>query len=289
MATIQSNRQLVPPLPRQRRRYGLFNAATLIPMENRIIAAGLQFFADDCGNFTELYDPACGVEPVPKTVHEGTELVGTDPFWVETRLRCGTVGRTVDEIVAAGAARLESNEQWRVENTLWLGSPTQPGVLNLNDAGAAVVTPAASGAGAAISALENAFYQVNGYAGTIHVNTQAEGALEDAGMLNPDAGVLRTRKLTAVSLGDGYAITGPGGVAPAPGFVWAFMTGYVGIWRSEDVMARVDRTRAMDRTANQWDVIAERVYAVAWSCPEVFAVQVPVAAPAAAVTPAVPA
>ncbi|MFB7936670.1 hypothetical protein [Streptomyces sp. NPDC056049] len=289
MAVIQPNRQLVPPLPRQRRRYGLFNAATLIPMENRIIAAGLQFFADDCGNFTELYDPACGVEPEVKTPNEGTELVGTDPFWVETRLRCGTVGRTVDEIVAAGTARLESNEQWRVENTLWLGSPTQPGVLNLNDAGATVVTPLAPGAGAAISALENAFYQVNGYAGTIHVNTQAEGALEDAGMLNPDAGVLRTRKLTAVSLGDGYAITGPGGLAPAAGFVWAFITGYVGIWRSEDVMSRIDRSRAMDRPANQWDVIAERVYAAAWSCPEVFAVQVPVAAPAAAVPPAVPA
>lgn len=289
MAVIQTNRQLVPPLPRQRRRYGLFDAATLIPMENRIIAAGLQFFADDCGNFTELYDPACGVEPEVKTPNEGTELVGTDPFWVETRLRCGTVGRTVDEIVAAGTARLESNEQWRVENTLWLGSPTQPGVLNLNDAGATVVTPLAPGAGAAISALENAFYQMNGYAGTIHINTQAEGALEDAGMLNPDAGVLRTRKGTAVSLGDGYATTGPGGVAPAAGFVWAFMTGYVGIWRSDDVMARVDRQRAMDRAANQWDVIAERVYAAAWSCPEVVAVQVPIAAPAAAVPPAVPA
>jgi len=289
MAVIQSNRQLVPPLPRQRRRYGLFNAATLIPMDSRIMASGLQFFADDCGNFTELYDPACGVEPEIKTPNEGTELVGTDPFWVETRLRCGTVGRSVDEIVAAGTARLESNEQWRVENTLWLGSPTQPGVLNLNDAGATVVTPLAPGAGAAISALENAFYQVNGYVGTIHVNTQAEGALEYAGMLNPDAGVLRTRKQTAVSLGDGYAITGPGGAAPAAGFVWAFITGYVGIWRSEDVMARVDRQRAMDRAANQWDVIAERVYAAAWSCPEVFAVQVPIAAPATAATPAIPA
>jgi hypothetical protein len=125
--------------------------------------------------------------------------------------------------------------------------------------------------------------------GTIHVNTQAEGALEYAGMLNPEAGVLRTRMGSAVSLGAGYGITGPAEEAPDAGFVWAFMTSYVGVWRSDDVMSRVNFERAMDRAANQWDVISERVYAAAWACPEVFAVQVPIAAPATAATPAVPA
>lgn len=288
MAVIIDNPQLVQPLPRQRRRYGLFDAATMLTMDSRIIASGLQFYADECGNFTEVYDPACGVEPEVKTVNEGTELVSTDPFWNVTRLRCGTVGRTAEEILAASRGRLEAMEQWNVENVVWNGIATQPDVLNLVGAGATVVTPLAPGAGAAISALENAFYQMSGYVGTIHVNTQAEGALQDAGMLNPDAGVLRTRVGTAVSLGAGYGITGPADVAPAPGFVWAFMTGYTGVWRSADVMSRVDPRRAMDRTANQWDTISERVYAVAWSCPEVFAVQVPIAAPQSAVTPAIP-
>lgn len=289
MAVILTNQELIAPPPTQRRRYGLFDAATVVDtMTARMIAAGIQFFADDCGNFTELYDPACGVEPEIKTPNEGTELVGTDPFWLVSRLRCGTVGRTNEEILAAARARLAANEQWEVENVLWNGSPTQPNVLNLEGAGATVVIPGAPGAGAAISALENAFYQVNGYVGTIHVNTQAEGALEYAGFLNPDIGVLRTRVGTAVSLGAGYGITGPAGVAPAAGFVWAFITGYTTVWRSEDIMARVDFRAAMDRSLNQWDTIAERVYAAAWSCPEVFAVQVPIAAPATAATPAVP-
>lgn len=288
MATILTNRELIDPLPRQRSRYGLFDVATLLPMTRQMIAAGLQFYADECGNFIEATDPECGIDPTEKTANEGTELVGTDPFWRETRLRCGTVGRTAADIQRAVTGRLESMEEWHVENVLWNGYAPLPGVLNLVGAGATIVTPLAPGAGAAISALENAFYQVNGYVGTIHVNTVAEGALEYAGMLNPDAGVLRTRVGSAVSLGAGYGITGPAEVAPAAGFVWAFMTGYVGVWRSEDIMARVSVERAMDRSANQWDAIAERVYAAAWSCPEVFAVQVPIAAPATAATPAVP-
>lgn len=289
MATIIGNQQLVATPPRQRRRYGLFNAATVVEMDTRIIAAGLQFYVDDCGQFTDLTNPECGVDPVEKAFEEGTSLIGTDPFWLFNRLRCGTVGRTAEEIQTAVTDRLAAGEQWSVENVLWNGSADAPGALSLTgNPGTTIVTPGAPGAGAAISALENAFYQVHGYVGTVHVNTQAEGALEYAGFLNPDAGVLRTRVGSAVSLGAGYGITGPAGVAPAAGFVWAFMTGYTTIWRSPDIMARVDVRRAMDRSLNQWDAIAERVYAALWSCPEVFAVQVPIAAPATAATPAVP-
>ena len=148
--------------------------------------------------------------------------------------------------------------------------------------------PAAPGCRAAISALEKAFYGVNGYVGTIHV-TRRPKAAEYAGFLNPNAGALRTRMGSAVTLGAGYGITGPAAVAPAAGFVWAFMTGYTTVWRSTDAqIPQPDPQRVMDRTLNQWDVVSERVYAAAWSCPEVFAVQVPIAAPAVATTPAVP-
>lgn len=289
MATILTNRQLVDPPPRQRRRYGLFDAATVVEMPQRVIAAGLQFYADDCGDFTEVYNQTCAASPT-KTPNEGTELVETDPFWLVTRIRCGAVGRTAEEIKRAAQTRLEASEQREVESVLWNGAAGQPGVLSLTDnVGTVTVTPLAPGAGAAISALENAFYAINGYVGTIHINTRAEGALQYAGMLQPQSGVLRTPIGSAVSLGAGYGITGPADVAPAPGFVWAFMTGYTTVWRSQDIQARIDPRQVMDRTLNQWDVVSERVYAAAWSCPEVFAVQVPIAAPATAATPAIPA
>lgn len=290
MATIITNRQLIEPPQNRRIRYGLFSAATLLDMPTRVIAAGLQFYADDCGNFLADYNQECGVESPTKAADEGSEMVETDPYWVVNRVRCGAVGRSAEEIRGVARGRLNAMEQWAVEDRLWNGIAAQPGVLNLTgNVGTVTVVPTAPGAGAAISALENAFYQVNGYVGTVHINTRAEGALEYAGFLNPEAGVLRTRMGTAMSVGAGYGITGPADAAPAAGFVWAFMTGYTAVWRSTDSqLPQPDPQRVMDRTLNQWDVVGERVYAAAWSCPEVFAVQVPIAAPATAATPAVP-
>jgi hypothetical protein len=290
MATILTNREIIDFPANRRLRYGLFAAATVLPMPGRAIAAGLQYYTDDCGNFLADYNQECGVDSPTKTAVEGSELLGTDPYWVVNRVRCGAVGRTAQDIRGVAQGRLAAMEQWAVEDRLWNGVAAQPGVLNLvNNVGTVTVTPLAPGAGAAISALENAFYQVNGYVGTIHVNDVAEGALEYAGFLNPETGVLRTRKGSAVSLGSGYGVNGPADAAPAAGFTWAFMTGYTAVWRStDDQLPQPDPQRVMDRTLNQWDVVGERVYAAAWSCPEVFAVQVPIAAPATAATPAVP-
>lgn len=287
MGKIITNRQLIEPPPLQPRRYGLFTAATVVDMPDRVIGAGLQFFADDCGDDTAPYDQTCVSNPV-KPITLGSDLVGTDPFWLTTRKRCGTVGRTAQEFLASARAQLAASEQREVENVLWTGGPGPlAGVLNLNAASATTVIPSAVGAGAAISALENAFYSVNGYVGTIHINMQAEGALAYAGILERSAGVLRTPVGSAVSLGAGYGITGPAAVAPAAGFVWAFMTGYTTVWRSTDAqIPQPDPQRVMDRTLNQWDVVSERVYAAAWSCPEVFAAQIPIAAPAVGTAPA---
>lgn len=286
MAVILTNQQIIDFPANRRLRYGLFAAATLLEMPDRAIAAGVQWYADDCGNFIADYNQTCADSPT-KTATEGTELLGTDPYWLVNRVRCGTVGRSAQDIRGVARGRLAAMEQWAVEDRLWNGIAAQPNVLNLTGAGATVVVPTVAGAGAAISALENAFYQVNGYVGTVHVNVRAEGALEYAGFLNPEAGVLRTRMGTAVSLGAGYGITGPADAAPAAGFVWAFITGYTAVWRSTDAqIPQPDPQRVMDRSLNQWDVVGERIYAAAWACPEVFAVQVPIAAPATAATPA---
>lgn len=287
MAVIVPNRELIaaPPLPA--RRYGLFNAATLVDMPDAVIRAGLQYFTDHCGDNTAPYDMACGVPNTAKPFVEGSETLGTDPFWLVTRKRCGTVGRTADEIRMAARSQLDSAEQREVESVIWANA--LPGVLDLEDSGAVVIVPPAPGAGAAVSALENAFYQMSGYAGTIHVNTVAEGALQYAGMLQPSAGVLRTPIGTAVSLGAGYGFTGPAALAAPVGFTWAYITSAVTVWRSTDAqIPQPEPQRVMDRELNQWDSVAERIYAVAWACPEVFATLIPLAAPATADTPAVP-
>ena len=38
-------------------------------------------------------------------------------------------------------------------------------------------------------------------------------------------------------------------------------------------------TQTLDRTANQWDTVAEEIFAHTWDCPNVFAVEAPISAP----------
>jgi hypothetical protein len=286
MGKIVSNRELVATPAVGQRRYGLFDAvASSNTMPRSVIASGLQFLTDHCDPAV-TYDQTCAVSPV-KPFTEGSDLMGADPFWVLARKRCGSVGRTAEEMRSAVARQLDAQAQTVVEDVFWDGGglATIPAAQTLTGAGATIVVPTVPGAGAAIAALEAAFYAVVGYRGTIHVNTRAEGALEYAGFLKTfEAGVWKTSKKSTVSLGDGYGVTGPANVAPAAGFVWAFMTPPVHMWSAD--IPQPDARQTLDRTLNQWDVVAERVYTLAWDCPMVFAVQVPTAAPAVATVPA---
>jgi hypothetical protein len=251
------------------------------------VASGFQFAELDCGTTVVPYDANCDTHPT-KTFEEGLDYMGGDPYWLLAAQSCGIVGRSLAEIEAGVRRAFASDEQRAVESVVWNGDGA--GALPfLTDATATVTTvvPTAPGAGAAISALEAAFYAVHGYAGTIHINTAAYGALAYADLLYPTAGVLTTLMRSRWSIGAGYGITGPADVAPAAGFVWAFMTPQVFVKRTASVNVP-NIAQTLNRTTNQYQAVAERVYAHAWMCDLVFAVQVPVAAPAVAATPAVP-
>lgn len=288
MGKIITNQQLIPAPAVGRLRYGLFNAAVMTPLDTRGIGAGYQWTSDHCGVGAVPYDQTCEVSPT-KSFEEGTDTFGTDPFWVVARKRCGTVGRTAAETLTAARQQLLTDEQRVAEDVFWDGNGLSVGPPALTLAGATTVVPTAPGAGAAIAALEAAFYAVHGYIGTIHVNTRAYAAVDYAGIVDRGSGGQLVTTLDSVwAFGAGYGITGPADVAPAAGFVWAFMTPQVTIWRSE-IMQMAPATQTLDRTLNQWDTVAERVYLIGYDCQDdVFAVQVPVAAPAVATAPAVP-
>lgn len=289
MGKIITNRELIAAPTVGPLHYGLFTAAASVqPMDSRIIGSGLQFLVDHCDP-ASTYDQTCAASPT-KPVTAGTDLMGADPYWVLARKRCGSVGRTGDEMLAAVRQQLLTGAQTVVENVLWDGDglgtifPTLTG-----DPGTVAVTPGAPGAGTAIAALEAAFYAQYGYVGTIHVNTAAYAAAAYSNLVlqQGGAGVLRTPLGSVWSFGAGYGITGPAEVAPDPGFVWAFMTGATTIWRS-GILPQPDPQVTLDRTLNQWDVVAEEVFAATWDCPTVYAVQIPIAAPAVTTAPAVP-
>lgn len=287
MGKIITNRQLIDAPPVAAERYGVFRAATIQTLDVRGIGSGLQFLVDHC-DLGDLYDQTCELSPV-KPFIEGSDTMGADPYWVVARKRCGTVGRTAEEMLRAAAQVLRTSAQLRVEEAMWDSGALATVTPTLTGAGATIVTPAAPGFGTAIAALEEAFYSANGYIGTIHVNTRAYAAAAYSQLIvgAGGAGVLRTPIGSLWSFGAGYGITGPADVAPAAGFVWAFMTSPVTIWRS-GMLPQPPPRQTLDRTLNQWDTVAEEVFAHTWDCPNVFAVQVPVAAPATTTAPAVP-
>ncbi|HSX97270.1 MAG TPA: hypothetical protein VLG91_07745 [Streptomyces sp.] len=289
MATITTaTREVATPSP-PARRYGILDAA-IQPgdLDDRVIASGLTFAAEDCGVNVTLYNPTCesGAQPV-KPFSPGTPFVEADPYWVISTYQCGTVGTTPADVTRRVRRRYDAGVQWAIESTIWTGNG-MPDVPNLSGSGATVVTPLAPGAGAAIAALEAAFYDLHGYVGTIHIGTEGYAAVRDAGLMDRQggAGAWRTPKGSLWSIGDGYGVTGPAGAAPAAGFVWAFMTPQVYLWSS--AVNQPDPVQTLDRTFNQWMAVAETVWLHTWLCDTVVAVQVPLAAPAASVPPAVP-
>lgn len=285
MAVILTNAQEIAKPAPPAQRYGLFTVASRMgDAGERIIASGLQFVAEDCGLQVVPYNATCAA-PDTKTFTPGTPIVDSTPYWLLASYQCGTVGTTANDVRRRVAARYNAGVQHAVENVVWTGGGLAGQNPALTTAGATVVVPTAAGAGAAISALEEAFYDAHGYVGTIHVNQRATGALAYGEVLDRmEVGIWKTALGSNVSLGAGYGITGPAAVAPAAGFVWAFMTPQVYLWSS--AVNQPDPVQTMDRSLNQWMALAETVYIHAWLCDTVFAVQVPIAAPATAATPA---
>lgn len=276
MAGIRGNAEVIATPQPSVLRYGLFSAATVLDdLDPRGIAAGFQLPAEDCG-IVRTYDANCATHPA-KTFDEGlTHLEGV-PYWLYATRRCGTVGKTPQEIESSVRRRFASGEQRAVEEMLWGGGgvPTDPNLTGT--AGVTTVVPSAPGSGAAIAALEDAFYDTYGFVGTIHISARAYANLAYGQLMQRQGGLWTTQLGSIWSIGAGYNITGPGGAAPDAGNVWAFMTPPVLIRRSALIVPSV--TETMNRTNNQYNGLVERVYAHTWTCDTVYAVQVPIASP----------
>lgn len=284
MAGIVTTGELIAAPAPGRQRYGLFSVAPPSDdLDVRGVAGGFQFPAEDCG-LVRAYDANCVTHPV-KVFDEGLTYMEATPYWVYATRKCGTVGTSAQEIAASVRRRLAANEQRAVEAQLWGGGAVASDPNLIGTPGVVTVVPSGAGAGAAVAALEDAFYDDYGYTGTIHVSMRAYAALTYAQVTETQGARLITPMGSSLVFGAGYGIAGPGGVAPAAGSVWAFMTPPVTVRRS--AVIQPDVTATMDRVQNQWLALAERVYAHTWACPVVYAVQVPVAAPAV-VTEAAP-
>ena len=103
--------------------------------------------------------------------------------------------------------------------------------------------------------------------GILHVAIPVLNALKEAHVVEKDSsGRWVTPMGTVVSAGC-YANNDPAGAAPADGVFWMYLTGQTAIWRTSDAELQVAPVEgSLDRTTNQYLMMAEREYVVSYDC-----------------------
>ena len=256
-------------------RYGIFAAANGpldLPVHGR--NGGVQYQTALCGEGFG-YEIECIADQNDKTAawtENGMDTVTGLPFIVFATAQCGTVGYTYDEQRALVLERLKGVEQSVVEelfSTSTLGQGpglvTADGIITVTGAGDTVVD--------VLSELERARYcgfganqTQYGPPGILHVAIPVLNALKAAHVVEWDGTRWRTPMGTVVS-GGCYANNTPAGAAPADGVFWMYLTGQTTIWRTPDSEVQIAPVEgSLDRTTNQFMMMAEREYVVAYEC-----------------------
>lgn len=263
------------PTPSMPLRYGLLQAA-LGPFDLPIHArnGGLQYVTGLCGDGFG-YEIECidaqDSKDAAFTENGSTTVLGA-PFMVFATMQCGTVGFTDEEQVSLTMERLRGVEQSVVETVFSTGTFGQAPALLAAD-GIVTVTGAGDSVVNVLSELERARYcgftgnlTQYGPPGFLHVAIPVFNALKEAHIIEFDGTRWRTPMGTVVSAGC-YANNDPAGAAPADGVFWMYLTGQTAIWRTPDSQVQVAPVEgSLDRTTNQYMMLAEREYVVTYEC-----------------------
>jgi hypothetical protein len=232
-------------------RYGLLIAASgPLELPQHGLSAGLIYEPVSCGH-ARLYPIECpaGVTPTVKVFDPLSGFVTANPFVAYASLQCGAVGNTADSMRTKVLRRLANGEQ----------SVAEEGMATVLAAGATVVVaPDADDIRSVIGALEQRLYGDDGVAygnvGYLHMPPRYANYAGSHGILFKDGNLWRTHMGTVVVFGGGYPDNGS-----------IYITGHTTVWRAADVTVP-DPEQTFDRSANQYFVLAEREYAVAYDC-----------------------
>lgn len=263
------------PTPFPPRRYGLLQAAVGpldLPIHGR--NGGMQYVTGLCGTGFG-YEIECIDDQDSKaaafTENGSTTVLGA-PFIVFATMVCGTAGFTFEENRALVMERLRGVEQSVVETVFSTSTFGQSPGLITGD-GITTVTGAGDTVVDVLSELERARYcgftgnlTQYGPPGYLHVAIPVLNALKAAHVLDWDGTKWRTPMGTVVSAGC-YANNTPAGAAPADGVFWMYLTGQTTIWATPDSAVQVAPVEgSLDRTTNQFLMMAEREYVVTYEC-----------------------
>jgi len=256
-------------------RYGIFAAANGpldLPVHGR--NGGVQYQTALCGEGFG-YEIECVAEQNDKAAawtENGMDTVTGLPFIVFATMQCGSLGYTFEEERAFILERLKGVEQSVVEELFSTSTLGQgPGLVTAD--GITTVTGAGDSVVDVLSELERARYcgftgnlTQYGPPGILHVAIPVLNELKSQHVIEFDGTRWRTPMGTVVS-GGCYANNDPAGAAPADGVFWMYLTGQTTIWRTPDSEVQIAPVEgSLDRTTNQFMMMAEREYVVAYEC-----------------------
>lgn len=256
------------------RRYGLLaGAAGPIDLPSHGAGGGVRYVPVTCGE-AHSWPIEC-VEGAPGTTGKqgdpGDETIEANPFAVYASYECGSVGYTPTEFVDKVRRRLANGEQGAIEYALWTGNSdvggTDLGIANFQDDGVAVSVADDSNITSVVSALESWAYTAMGYGNVayIHAPVSMSAWFSDHHLMRLEGGLWKTDFGSVVIFGGGYPGTGANGDAAPVGGAYMYITGQTTVYRSaEPFVYPVPQT--LDKGTNQYFLLAEREYAVAFDC-----------------------
>jgi hypothetical protein len=236
-----------PPEPRGLR-YGLFVATNgpndLLPHG---AAGGVTYDPVSCGQ-AHYYDTACGGGGGEKTFDANDALINANPFTVYASLQCGSAGTTPAALETKVLRRLSNGEQTIVEYGMGL-------VLA---AGATPLAPADATMTGIVSDLEQWLYGIGGAnygnVGYLHAAPRMAAYAAEETLVVRDGPLLKTPLGTIWSFGGGYPDNGT-----------IYISGQVTVWRTPGIFV-TPPDQVLNLTTNQYHMLAEREYAVAYDC-----------------------
>ena len=273
MAGIVPGRLITAPEPIGRR-YGLLSAAAgPIDLPPHGAGGGVRYVPVSCGE-AHAWPIECTGEAVVSTAKQGDpgdELVEADPFAVYASYECGSVGYTPREFTDKVLRRLANGEQGAVEYSLWTGNSdvggVDLGISNFQDDASAITVADDSDLASVVSAMEEWAYFTMGYGNVAYIHAPVSMAawFGTNHLIRFENGLYKTDFGSIIIFGGGYPGTGANGEAAPAGGAYMHITGQTTVYRSaEPFVYPVPQT--LDKSTNQYFLLAEREYAVAFDC-----------------------
>lgn len=242
--------EIVEAPPSRGLRYGLF-AAAVGPMDLPVpggLRGGVQFLPQSCGT-ASLYPVVCDDTPPAQTFKDGDGYIVAEPFLARATYVCQSVGTSAAELEARVRQRLANGEQ----------SVAEAGMAQALAASAVPVTAAdPTNIHSVVGELEQWLYGDGtadyGNVGYLHAPARFSAWATSIGLAIKDGPVWRTHMGTVWIFGGGYPDDGQ-----------MYISGTAAVWRAPEASVP-PAAQVFDRTTNQYRLVADREYAVAFDC-----------------------